>query len=80
MVFVGDGKLGGIGVTLASLEALWSRGYRIDAVVFIEPGGANGDGGGVGEAAAFDLVGRTQKPCASTWRCIATSRAWTAIR
>jgi dethiobiotin synthetase/adenosylmethionine--8-amino-7-oxononanoate aminotransferase len=48
VVFVGDGKLGGIGVTLASLEALWSRGYRIDAVVFIEPGGADGDGGGVG--------------------------------
>ena len=48
VVFVGDGKLGGIGVTLASLEALWSRGYRVDAVVFIEPGGADGDGGGVG--------------------------------
>lgn len=36
VVFVGDGKLGGISVTLASLEALWSRGYQIDAVVFIE--------------------------------------------
>jgi len=42
-VFVGDGKLGGIGVTLASLEALWSRGYRIDAVVFVESGVAGGD-------------------------------------
>ncbi len=36
VVFVGDPKLGGISVTLASLEALWSRGYRVDAVVFIE--------------------------------------------
>lgn len=36
VIFVGDGKLGGISVTLASLEALWSRGYRVDAVVFIE--------------------------------------------
>jgi dethiobiotin synthetase/adenosylmethionine--8-amino-7-oxononanoate aminotransferase len=43
VVFVGDGKLGGIGVTLASLEALWSRGYRVDAVVFIE--GADDSGG-----------------------------------
>eukprot|EP00584_Thalassiosira_punctigera_P002823 CAMPEP_0172530998 /NCGR_PEP_ID=MMETSP1067-20121228/4570_1 /TAXON_ID=265564 ORGANISM="Thalassiosira punctigera, Strain Tpunct2005C2" /NCGR_SAMPLE_ID=MMETSP1067 /ASSEMBLY_ACC=CAM_ASM_000444 /LENGTH=323 /DNA_ID=CAMNT_0013315317 /DNA_START=104 /DNA_END=1072 /DNA_ORIENTATION=- len=36
VIFVGDGKLGGISVTLASLESLWSRGYQIDAVVFIE--------------------------------------------
>ena len=36
VVFVGDGKLGGISVTLSSLEALWNRGYRVDAVVFIE--------------------------------------------
>lgn len=42
VVFVGDGKLGGISVTLASLESLWSRGYRIDAVVFIE-GEVSGD-------------------------------------
>lgn len=38
VVFVGDGKLGGISVSLASLEALWSRGYRVDALVFIEDG------------------------------------------
>lgn len=42
VVFVGDGKLGGIGVTLASLEALWSRGYRVDAVVFVESRDAGG--------------------------------------
>ena len=42
VVFVGDGKLGGIGVTLASLEALWSRGYRVDAVVFVESGDTGG--------------------------------------
>ncbi len=36
VVFVGDGKLGGISVSLSSLEALWSRGYRVDALVFIE--------------------------------------------
>lgn len=36
VVFVGDGRLGGISVSLASLEALWSRGYRVDALVFIE--------------------------------------------
>ncbi|KAL3823356.1 hypothetical protein ACHAXA_008851 [Cyclostephanos tholiformis] len=47
VVFVGDGKLGGIGVTLASLEALWSRGYQVDAVVFVE-GGADCDGTGEG--------------------------------
>ncbi|EED95608.1 hypothetical protein THAPSDRAFT_260757, partial [Thalassiosira pseudonana CCMP1335] len=35
VVFVGDGKLGGISVTLSSLEALWNRGYQVDAVVFI---------------------------------------------
>jgi dethiobiotin synthetase/adenosylmethionine--8-amino-7-oxononanoate aminotransferase len=52
VVFVGDGKLGGIGVTLASLEALWSRGYRVDAVVFVE-GGADGDGEGTGEGILF---------------------------
>jgi dethiobiotin synthetase/adenosylmethionine--8-amino-7-oxononanoate aminotransferase len=38
VVFVGDGKLGGISVSLASLEALWSRGYRVDALVFLEDG------------------------------------------
>ena len=36
VVFVGDGKLGGISVTLSSLEALWNRGYQVDAVVFID--------------------------------------------
>ncbi|EJK73594.1 hypothetical protein THAOC_04773 [Thalassiosira oceanica] len=36
VVFVGDGRLGGISVTLSSLEALWSRGYKVDAIVFIE--------------------------------------------
>ena len=46
IVFVGDGKLGGISVTLASLEALWSRGYRIDAVVFIESADSCYDDGG----------------------------------
>ena len=52
---MGDGKLGGIGVTLASLEALWSRGYRIDAVVFIEPGrrGRRRRGGGGGGGIRF---------------------------
>lgn len=36
VIFVGDGRLGGISVTLTSLEALWSRGYQVDAVVFID--------------------------------------------
>ena len=36
VVFVGDGKLGGISVTLSTLEALWNRGYIVDAVVFID--------------------------------------------
>jgi dethiobiotin synthetase/adenosylmethionine--8-amino-7-oxononanoate aminotransferase len=35
-VFVGDAKLGGISVTVSSLEALWNRGYNVDAVVFID--------------------------------------------
>ena len=43
VVFVGDGRLGGISVTLSSLEALWSRGYKVDAIVFIE-GKAEEDG------------------------------------
>lgn len=38
VVFVGDGKLGGISVTLSTLEALWNRGYSVDAVVFINSG------------------------------------------
>lgn len=47
VVFVGDPKLGGISVTLASLEALWSRGYHVDAVVFIDAAKTNyeNDGG-----------------------------------
>lgn len=45
VVFVGDGKLGGISVTIASLEALWSRGYEVDAVVFIEGAGSSTDDG-----------------------------------
>lgn len=36
VIFVGDGRLGGISVTISSLESLWSRGYQVDAVVFIE--------------------------------------------
>ena len=36
VIFVGDGRLGGISVTITSLESLWSRGYQVDAVVFIE--------------------------------------------
>mmetsp|Transcript_26017 Transcript_26017/g.52541 ORF Transcript_26017/g.52541 Transcript_26017/m.52541 type:complete len:400 (-) Transcript_26017:210-1409(-) len=43
VVFVGDPKLGGISVTLASLEALWSRGYHVDAVVFIEAAKTNSE-------------------------------------
>ena len=35
VIFVGDGRLGGISVTISSLESLWSRGYQVDAVVFI---------------------------------------------
>ena len=42
VVFVGDGLLGGISVTLSSLEALLTRGYHIDAIVFIE-GQSDGD-------------------------------------
>lgn len=42
-VFVGDGKLGGISVSLSTLEALWNRGYRVDAVVFIDQNTENGD-------------------------------------
>jgi len=34
-ILVGDSKLGGVSVTLCSLEALKSRGWRVDAVVFV---------------------------------------------
>ena len=57
VVFVGDGKLGGISVTLASLEALWSRGYRVDAVVFIEGVGDEG-GDGMDEDESGILFGK----------------------
>ena len=50
-VFVGDGRLGGISVTLSSLESLRSRGYRIDAVVFIE---GSSDAAGVVDGAGDD--------------------------
>ena len=36
VVFVGDARLGGISVTLSTLEALWNRGYIVDAVIFVE--------------------------------------------
>ena len=36
VVFVGDARLGGISVTLSTLEALWNRGYMVDAVIFVE--------------------------------------------
>ena len=43
---MGIGKLGGVS-TLTSLEALWSSGYQVDVIVFVE-GGADGDGTGEG--------------------------------
>jgi hypothetical protein len=46
VVFMGDRKLGSIGVMLGLLEALWSQGYRIIAVVFIEPGNVDSNGEG----------------------------------
>ncbi|KAL7549261.1 hypothetical protein ACHAWF_012538 [Thalassiosira exigua] len=57
VIFVGDGKLGGISVTLSSLEALWSRGYRVDAVVFIE-GEEEDDERDVGEVSGGIRFGR----------------------
>jgi dethiobiotin synthetase/adenosylmethionine--8-amino-7-oxononanoate aminotransferase len=59
VVFVGDGKLGGISVTLSTLEALWNRGYSVDAVVFINSGTENGQDGnaisfGEGNAEALE--------------------------
>jgi hypothetical protein len=79
-VFLGNRKLGGIGKTLELLVVLWSWGYRIDAVVFIEQGCTNGDSGGEGGASAFYLVGRMQKPCTSTQQFISTSCVWMAIQ
>lgn len=42
VVLVGDGKLGGVGVTLSSLESLYSRGYDVSAVVFVGYRGTEG--------------------------------------
>ncbi|CAG9462769.1 unnamed protein product [Pedinophyceae sp. YPF-701] len=43
-VLVGDGRLGGISLTLSSVESLHSRGYDIAAVVVPEaPGGVNSE-------------------------------------
>ncbi|KAL7513562.1 hypothetical protein ACHAXN_010795 [Cyclotella atomus] len=53
VVFVGDGKLGGISVTLSTLEALWNRGYSVDAVVFINSGTGNGGNDQDGNAMSF---------------------------
>ena len=54
VVFVGDAKLGGISVTLSSLEALWNRGYNVDAVVFIDgENSGNGECNGVSDAIRF---------------------------
>ncbi len=61
VVFVGDGKLGGISVSLASLEALWSRGYRVDALVFIEDGveGSSIKFGRENATAVFEHISKT---------------------
>eukprot|EP00804_Cyclotella_cryptica_P011887 CCRYP_004382-RA/>CCRYP_004382-RA protein AED:0.36 eAED:0.36 QI:13/1/1/1/0.5/0.33/3/1291/365 len=54
VVFVGDAKLGGISVTLSSLEALWNRGYNVDAVVFIDgESSEQGECNGVSDAVRF---------------------------
>ncbi|KAL7482644.1 hypothetical protein ACHAW6_012891 [Cyclotella cf. meneghiniana] len=54
VVFVGDAKLGGISVTLSSLEALWNRGYNVDAVVFIDgKNNRNVECNGVSDATRF---------------------------
>jgi len=60
VIFVGDGRLGGISVTITSLESLWSRGYQVDAVVFIESASNEGhdrtndiDGEGSGDDIQF---------------------------
>ena len=37
VILVGDGRLGGIGATLSSLESLILRGFDVAAVVIIEP-------------------------------------------
>ncbi|KAI9190352.1 hypothetical protein H9P43_001786 [Blastocladiella emersonii ATCC 22665] len=42
-VLVGDPKLGGIATTLASAEALYARGYDVDAVVMFAGSHANHD-------------------------------------
>ncbi|KAG7354760.1 AAA domain containing protein [Nitzschia inconspicua] len=38
VVLVGDGRLGGISVTLCSLEALWRRGYTVAGVLLLRYG------------------------------------------
>jgi len=43
VLLVGDSKLGGVAVTISSLEALSARGFNVSAVVFAE----GGDGGGL---------------------------------
>ena len=43
-MLVGDGRLGGISVTLAALEALQRRNYPVGAVMVIEePGAGNSE-------------------------------------
>jgi dethiobiotin synthetase len=39
VLLVGDAKLGGIAVTLASIEALWRRQYHVPVIAFVEESG-----------------------------------------
>jgi hypothetical protein len=57
VVFVGNGQLSSIGMTLTLLEALWSQGYRVDVMVFIKPGSADGNSGGVGGSGGIQFCG-----------------------
>lgn len=39
VLLVGDSRLGGIAVTLASIEALWRRQYHVPVIAFVEESG-----------------------------------------
>ena len=43
VIMVGDANLGGISTTLAALESLGRRSYKVDAVVMAEKGLGNAD-------------------------------------
>lgn len=64
VVLIGDGRLGGIGSTLSSLESLKVRGYSVLGVILTAQGTTNKL---MASCSTFSPSQRTSKYC---WRCL----------